>query len=118
MHTKNCRQTIRLTYIYIYNMYIFIYSIYVYNMCMYILYNRLKQKHNPESEIITISKERYRKVKDVPWTLSKNITSVQESDQKTLSKNTAWVTYGFQNIDKVSCYANAVFYQKTIVVKL
>jgi len=50
-------------------------------------YNRLKQIHNPESSIITISKERCRKVKDVPWTLSKTITSVQESDQKTLAKN-------------------------------
>jgi len=40
--------------------------------------------------------------------LSKIITSVQESDQKTLAKNTAWITYDFQNIDKVLCYANAV----------
>jgi len=54
-------------------------------------YNRLKQIHNPESLIITISKERYRKVKDVPWTVSKTITSVQESDKKTLAKNTAWI---------------------------
>jgi len=44
-------------------------------------YNRLKQKHNPASLIIIISKERYRKVKDVPWTLSKTVTFVQESDQ-------------------------------------
>jgi len=40
--------------------------------------------------------------------LSKTITSVQESDKKTLAKNTAWITYSYQNIDKVSCYANAV----------
>jgi len=29
-------------------------------------YNRLKQIHKPESKIITVSKERYHKVKDVP----------------------------------------------------
>ncbi|KAL6254311.1 hypothetical protein P5V15_014360 [Pogonomyrmex californicus] len=71
-------------------------------------YNRLKRIHNPESEMITVSKERYRKVKDVPWILLKTITSVQESDQKALSKDTKWIMYGFQNIDKISCYANAV----------
>ncbi|KYN29538.1 DNA repair and recombination protein pif1, mitochondrial, partial [Trachymyrmex cornetzi] len=72
-------------------------------------YNRLKQIHNSESEMITISKQRYRKVKDVSWTLSKVITSVQESGQKKVPlKNTAWVICGFQNIDKISCYANAV----------
>ncbi|KYN13100.1 ATP-dependent DNA helicase PIF1 [Trachymyrmex cornetzi] len=72
-------------------------------------YNRLKQIHNSESEIITISKQRYCKVKDVSWTLPKVITSVQESCQKeALLKNTAWIIRGFQNIDKVSCYANAV----------
>jgi len=46
-------------------------------------YNRLKQIHKPESEIITVSKERYHKVKDVPWILSKILTSAQESDEKT-----------------------------------
>jgi len=70
-------------------------------------YNRLKQIHKPESEIITVSKERYHKVKDVPWTLSKIITSAQESDEKT-RQSTGWILRGFQNIDKVSCYANAV----------
>jgi len=29
-------------------------------------YNRLKQMHKPESEMITISKERYRKIKNIP----------------------------------------------------
>jgi len=70
-------------------------------------YNRLKQMHKPESEMITISKERYYKVKDVPWTLSKIITSVQKSNKNPPLKNNAWVIRGFQNIDKVSCYANA-----------
>jgi len=69
-------------------------------------YNRLKQIHKPESEIITVSKERYHKVKDVPWILSKIITSAQESDEKT-RQSTGWILRGFQNIDKVSCYANA-----------
>ncbi|KYM98499.1 ATP-dependent DNA helicase PIF1 [Cyphomyrmex costatus] len=71
-------------------------------------YNRLKRIGKPESEIISISKQRYRKVRDVSWTLSKIITSVQESGQKEAPiKRTAWIIRGFQNIDKVSCYANA-----------
>jgi len=70
-------------------------------------YNRLKQIHKPESEIITVSKECYRKVKDIPWVLSKRIASVQESNEKA-PQSTGWVLRGFQNIDKVSCYANAV----------
>jgi len=40
--------------------------------------------------------------------LSKTITSIQELDQKTVSKGSAWIIYGFQNIDEVLCYANAV----------
>jgi len=70
-------------------------------------YNRLKRMHKPESEMINISKDRYCKVKDVPWTLSKIITSVQELNGKVQSKNTAWVMRGLQNVDKVSCYVNA-----------
>jgi len=52
--------------------------------------------------MITTSKEHYRKVKDVPWILSKTLTSVQTSNQITLLKSTAWVIHGFQNIDKFS----------------
>ncbi|KYN02844.1 ATP-dependent DNA helicase PIF1 [Cyphomyrmex costatus] len=88
-------------------------------------YNRLKRIGKPESEIIAISKQRYRKVKDVSWTLSKIITSVQESGQKEAPiKRTAWIIRGFQNIDKVSCYANAtlqcllnlyIYFQKGII---
>ncbi|KAG5330256.1 PIF1 helicase, partial [Acromyrmex heyeri] len=70
-------------------------------------YNRLKRSHNSESGIITISKQRYRKVKDISWTLSKIITSVQESGQKAPLRS-AWIIRGFQNTDKVSCYANAI----------
>jgi len=40
--------------------------------------------------------------------LSKTITSIQELDQKTVSKNSVWIIYSFQNINEVSCYANAV----------
>jgi len=53
-------------------------------------YNRLKQIHKSESEIITISKERYSKIKDVPWILSKMIISVQESDEK-VPQSIGWV---------------------------
>jgi len=71
-------------------------------------YNRLKQMHKLESEIITISNECYRKVKDIPRVLSKKIVFAQESDEKA-PQCTDWVLRGFQNIDKISCYANAVF---------
>jgi len=57
--------------------------------------------------MITISKERYCKIKDIPWILSKIITSVQETNEKIPPKSTFWVMRGFQNVDKVSCYANA-----------
>jgi len=70
-------------------------------------YNRLKQIYKSESEIITVSKGRYHKVKDIPWVLSKRIASAQESDEKA-PQNTSWVLRGFQNIDKISCYAKAV----------
>lgn len=70
-------------------------------------YNWLK-RINKAAQIITILKEHCRKVKDVSWTLSKIITSVQQSDQKVRQSNTSWVIHGFQNIDKVSYYANAV----------
>ena len=69
-------------------------------------YNRLKDKYKPEAEKITVSKERYPKVKDVPWTLSKTIHSVQENQD--LQKNVSWILHGFQNTNHVSCYANAV----------
>ena len=71
-------------------------------------YNRLKRIHKPEEQVITISKERYHKVKDTPWTLWKTITSVQQSDQKVRRSTACWILRGFQNTDKVSCYANAV----------
>ncbi|XP_018308806.1 LOW QUALITY PROTEIN: ATP-dependent DNA helicase PIF1-like [Mycetomoellerius zeteki] len=85
-------------------------------------YNRLKRIHNLESGMITISKQRYCRVKDVSWRLSKIITSVQESGQKAPLKSTAWIIRGFQNTDKVSCYANPVLqclltlcFQKAII---
>jgi len=56
--------------------------------------------------MITISKERYRKIKDIPWILSKIITSVQETNEE-IPKNTFWVMRAFQKVDKVSCYVNA-----------
>jgi len=59
--------------------------------------------HKLESEMIYISKDCYRKVKDVPWTLSKIITSVQELNEKVQSKSTAWVMRGLQNVNKVKC---------------
>jgi len=40
--------------------------------------------------------------------LSKTFTCVQELDQKAVLKSSAWIIYGFQNIDEVSCYENAV----------
>jgi len=71
-------------------------------------YNRLKRLYKPEAQIITISKERYHKIKDVPWTLSKTIISVQQSNQKIRQSTARWVIHGLQNTDKVSCYANTV----------
>jgi len=72
-------------------------------------YNRLRHKYKSEAEIITVSKKRYRKVKDVSWILSKVIVSIQENCQnKKLQQNVAWVLHGFQNTDNISCYANAV----------
>ncbi|XP_029157812.1 uncharacterized protein LOC114930228 [Nylanderia fulva] len=80
-------------------------------------YNRLKQIYNLKAEMIAVSKERCRKVKDVPWALPKIVTSVQKSNsdrkiQHTVSnkriQSTAWIIRGFQNTDKISCYANTV----------
>ena len=72
-------------------------------------YNRLKQTHNPKAEMITMSKECYRKVKDVPWALPKVVAFVQKSSSdKKVRQSTSWVIHGFQNTDEVSCYANAV----------
>lgn len=69
-------------------------------------YNRLRQIHKPEAEMITVSKERFRKVKDAPWALSKVVDSVQQNCQDQKSRqNTTWIIHGFQNMDKVSCYA-------------
>ncbi|XP_067207919.1 uncharacterized protein [Linepithema humile] len=70
-------------------------------------YNRLKRIHKSKTDIISVSKEKYRKIKDILWVQPKIISSVQESHKK-VRKNITWVTYGFQNIDKGSCYANAV----------
>ncbi|XP_067206958.1 uncharacterized protein [Linepithema humile] len=70
-------------------------------------YNRLKRIHKSKTDIISVSKEKYRKIKDILWVQPKIISSVQESHKK-VRKNIIWVTYGFQNIDKGSCYANAV----------
>ncbi|XP_026826302.1 ATP-dependent DNA helicase PIF6-like [Ooceraea biroi] len=71
-------------------------------------YNRPRNQYKPETEIITVAKERYRKVKDVPWALSKVSASIQENYQnKKLRQNVAWVLHGLQNTDNVSCYANA-----------
>ena len=65
-------------------------------------YNRLRHKYKPEAEIITVSKKRYRKVKDVSWTLSKIIVSIQENCQnKKLQQNVGWVLHSFQNTDNV-----------------
>jgi len=65
--------------------------------------------HNQESEIITISKERYRKIKDVPWISSKTIIPFKSRIKKeSLSKSNAWIIHDFKNIDKISCYANAI----------
>jgi len=71
-------------------------------------YNRLRQIYKPEAKIISVSKERYRKVKDVPWTLSKAITSIQQNCQDQKFQQNVWIIRGFQNMDKVSCYVNAV----------
>jgi len=72
-------------------------------------YNRLRFKYKPEEQTIPVSTERYRKVRDVPWTMSKVIASVQEDGQnQKVQKNIVWILRGFQNADNVSCYANAV----------
>lgn len=70
-------------------------------------YNRLRRIHKPTTEIIIPPKGRYPKVKDVLWALPKIITSIQQSDEK-IERSTAWIIRGFENTDKVSCYANAV----------
>ncbi|XP_067209109.1 uncharacterized protein [Linepithema humile] len=70
-------------------------------------YNRLKQTYKPETEIISVLNEKYRKVKDILWVEPKVISSVQESHE-IVRKNTAEFMHGFQNTDEVSCYANAV----------
>ena len=70
-------------------------------------YNRLKQMYKPDTEIIPVLKERYCKIEDVLWALPKVVSTAQETCEE-VRKNTAWVMHGFQNTDKVSCYANAV----------
>ncbi|KYN29317.1 ATP-dependent DNA helicase PIF1 [Trachymyrmex cornetzi] len=70
-------------------------------------YNRLKRLHKPQAQITAISKEGYRKIKNVLWALPNIITSVQQSDQKVRQSTTSWVIRGFLNTDKVSCYSNA-----------
>ncbi|XP_011863424.1 PREDICTED: ATP-dependent DNA helicase PIF1-like, partial [Vollenhovia emeryi] len=71
-------------------------------------YNRLKKTYKPQAEIITISTKRRHKVKDVLWTSSKVIASVQEQDEGAQRNTAYWIIRGFQNTDNVSCYANAV----------
>lgn len=59
--------------------------------------------------MITVSKERFRKVTDASWALSKVIDSIQQNcKDKKSRQNTIWIIHGFQNMNKVSCYANAV----------
>ncbi|XP_067215692.1 uncharacterized protein [Linepithema humile] len=67
-------------------------------------YNRL---NNAETKTISLVKERYRRIKDVLWAVPKIVNSIQESHEK-VRKNITWNMYGFQNVDEVSCYANAV----------
>lgn len=48
-------------------------------------------------------------MKDVPWTLTKAIASVQQNCQdKNSRQNVDWPIHPFQNTDNVSCYANTV----------
>lgn len=61
--------------------------------------------------MIIIAKEHYHKVKDALWALSKVVALFKSSlnyKVQCRSNSTAWIIYGFQNTDKVSCYANAV----------
>ncbi|XP_071642512.1 ATP-dependent DNA helicase PIF6-like [Temnothorax longispinosus] len=69
-------------------------------------YNRLIRTFLPQAQTIPISKKRFRKVKDVPWTLSKIINAGQESDQQ-VGKSTVEPIPVLQNEDGVSCYANS-----------
>ncbi|XP_067216762.1 ATP-dependent DNA helicase PIF1-like [Linepithema humile] len=41
-------------------------------------YNRLKQIHKPATEIISASKEKYRKIKDILWVQPKVMSSIQK----------------------------------------
>ncbi|XP_071644884.1 uncharacterized protein [Temnothorax longispinosus] len=83
-------------------------------------YNRLIRTFLPQAQTIPISKKRFRKVKDVPWTLSKIINAGQESDQQ-VGKSTVEPIPVLQNEDGVSCYANSViqcFLQSSIIRKV
>lgn len=71
-------------------------------------YNRLKHVHNPKTEIITVSKEHYFKVKDIRWALSKVIASVKSNSDTRIQHSIVCVIHGFQNTDKISCYANTI----------
>jgi len=71
-------------------------------------YNRVRQIYKPEAKMISVSKERYCKVKDVPWALSKAIISIQQNCQDKKFQQNVWIIRGFQNMDKISCYVNAV----------
>ena|SRR5947199_67872 len=64
-------------------------------------YNHLKRTHDPNVEMITVSEERHRKVKDVPWALPRVVTSIQKSSSDRKVRQSAWVVRGFQNTDKV-----------------
>jgi len=55
-------------------------------------YNRLRQIYKPEAKMIFVSKEHYRKVKNVPWTLSKVITFIQQNCQDQKYQQNVWIT--------------------------
>src|SRR5436190_5827451 len=60
-------------------------------------YNRLKRIHDPNVEMITVSDECHRKVKDVLWALPKIVTSVQKSSsEQKVCQSTVWIIRGFQ----------------------
>lgn len=57
-------------------------------------YNRLKQIYKSEAEMIPVSKQKIRKVRDNPWTLSKILSSVQEPHEN-VRKHCAWIIRNF-----------------------
>ncbi|XP_032688571.1 uncharacterized protein LOC116852388 [Odontomachus brunneus] len=61
-------------------------------------YNRLKKVHKAKTALITVSKKKHHKVKDILWTSPKIVSRTQVPCKKFL-QNTAWVIKGFQNTD-------------------